>query len=161
MLFGRSDFINEIDLDYLLSLELTTIGINCQEFKTDIIAFLDKPMTHYAFDDIVIKLTRNYFKGKIKEPVIYYEAPNWNFTHDMVLWWLKEQGVKNVVLIGCADFIDNVHYNSNLKFNPSENNINSSINFIENFKYLNIYTLNPNSKLNIPRILIKDIKKLW
>jgi hypothetical protein len=57
-----------------------------------------------------------------------------------------------VILIGCADFENQEHYNSPELFTPCETNIKNSIDFIEsiNGKWFEIYKMNPKGVLNIP-----------
>lgn len=76
------------------------------------------------------KLTRPNIKGELDEPVIYYQAPRWEFTHDFVLWWLKEKQVKNVILAGAADFHTTKHYNAPALFKPSKNCRERSVDFL-------------------------------
>lgn len=162
MVFGRSLFLNEINIEKLLNLGYTTIGINNWEFKTDYTAFVDKKMADISeyFPGTCITLP----KYKIREPVIYFDE-KYNFTHDYVLKWLRGK-CRQVVLIGCADFIDNIHYNSSDKFAPSQSCISNSINFIENeaIQWFKILKMNPNSILNIEiwnenKYYIKETRK--
>lgn len=153
LIFGRSLFLNEIDINRLLNLGYTTIGINTQTFITDYVAFLDDRIFKVSNNFKGICLTRPKYFGQVREPVIYFDNNTWNFTHDFVLSWLKEQNVEEVILIGCADFIDNKYYHTDdLHFTPTENSTRNSINFIENeaSKWFKLYKLNPQGILNIP-----------
>ena len=81
----------------------------------------------------------------------------WNFTHDFILEWLKGK-CKRVILIGCADFIDDIHYNSEKRFRPSQNNIEQSIKYIESITEFKIFKMNKNGVLKIPTITYKEVK---
>lgn len=72
------------------------------------------------------------------------------------------QGVKRVILIGCADFVDGGHFDNKQPFKPSLACITASKNAIENIysNYLDIYTLNPNSLLNVKRTTEDDIIRI-
>jgi len=97
----------------------------------------------------------------VRPPFIHYEYNGWCFTHDYILHWLRYQKVKEVVLIGCADFENELHYNTDEKFKPCQLNIDQSINFIENqaTKWYKVYKLNPNGKLKVEVKRFKGIIK--
>lgn len=80
------------------------------------------------------------------------------FTHDVAISYAIQQRYKNVILFGAADFTD-IHYDNKTKFNRGEGISRQSINFIENVcsKFCNLYTINPNSRLNIGRISIERL----
>jgi hypothetical protein len=84
------------------------------------------------------------------------------FSHDFALSWCCMQGVKRVILIGCADFVDGGHFDNKQPFKPSLACITASKNAIENIysNYLDIYTLNPNSLLNVKRTTEDDIIRI-
>jgi len=115
------------------------------------VAFVDrfKNIDDLQLNPNTIALTRDL--NQVREPVIYFNNTQWNFTHDYVLRWLKGK-CKEVILIGCADFENQEHYNDNSKFLPCETNIKNSINFIENeaSQWFKIYKMNTRGILNIP-----------
>lgn len=124
-------------------------------------AFCDSAMLKIADSLNGICLTKKQFQDRVREPVIYFDNIWWSFTHDFVLQWLREQkNVKKVILVGCADFVDDKHYNSDLRFKPCTDNIQNSINFIENemTQWFKIYKLNPKGILNIPTVNFKNSK---
>ena len=147
LLFGRSPFLNEINIKKILKLPYTTIGINLQDFKTDYTTFLDKEMAflHESLPGTLITWSQH----QVRKPVIYYDYYECNFTHDYILKWLEDK-CTNVILIGCADFCNDGHYNSLAKFRPDINATKKSIKFIESISSLRIYKMNPNGVLNIP-----------
>jgi len=89
------------------------------------------------------------------------------FTHDMCISWAILKGYKNIVLIGAADFdtesyadIPNLVKYSPL-FNRDKGVQDSSIDAINNLytKYINIFTINDNSMLRVPRVTIDELYK--
>lgn len=156
LIFGRSPFMKQINIAELLG--FTTVGINyVDNIPFNYVAYCDKlKPADLKINPSSVILTHP--KNKAREPVEYYKYFGWRFTHDFVLSWLIYKA-KNVVLIGCADFDGDKHYNTADLFKPSEKNIQRSIEAIENYysKYYNLYTLNPKSRLKIPRITIEDL----
>lgn len=133
LIFGRSTFINEVDVQALLNLGHTTIGINSfsQHYKTDYVAYLDRPI---KCSSKVLTSNKRY-----------------DFTHDFAIEWCKNQGFDRIILVGCADFLPNhKHFDSLRVFSPSKKCIERSIKYIESICY-NISTMNPKSRLSIPR----------
>jgi hypothetical protein len=90
-------------------------------------------------------------KNEVREPYERFDETRWCFTHDYILRWLKGK-CKEVILIGCADFENQEHYNTPEKFRPCEQNVNQSIQFIENevTKWYTIYKANPKGVLKLP-----------
>lgn len=147
LIFGRSPFLNEIDIDKLLNLGYTTFGINTQEFKTDYVSFVDDCVAelHESLPGTLITQSRH----KVRQPAIFYDYYEGDFTHDYLLKWLHGR-CSEAILIGCADFLGNKHYNTEIEFNPAEECIKRSIKFIEGIKSIKIYKMNPYGVLNIP-----------
>lgn len=161
-----------------------TIGINQAAiiFNTEYLAFVDAPIKlHYNSihpntkiitqinhatekfqgDFLECYVPKDYDKdGPFKDDKYAYCG----FTHDMCLSWSVKQGFKNVILMGVADFSHNNTYlkefdkfvDSRKDFRHSDKMEAKSIKYINEVftKYINIYTINPESKLNIPRITI-------
>ena len=154
LIFGRSPFMNSVDINFLKNLGLTTIAINKHEFDTDYVSFIDIPMAevHEQFNGIIITQSRY----DVREPFIHYDEFSYDFTHDYVLRWLHGK-CKEVILIGCADFCNTKHYNSEEDFLPDEGAIKRSIKFIEGITDFKVYKMNPNSVLNIP---VKNLKNI-
>jgi hypothetical protein len=81
------------------------------------------------------------------------------FTHDYAISYCIHKGYKNIILIGAADFSGNTHYIKGDVFNFSEKLKRESKKFIEQVcsKRANIYTCNPESFLEIPRITLPEV----
>lgn len=166
-------------------LKYTSIGINQASylFKTNYFAFVDSDLKHYynvihpntKIITIPLNVTSQFdcecceiFTPKKDEDCLIKEGrlAYCGFTHDMCLSWAYSKGFKNVILFGVADFTkDNYSARCNnlfhckQEFTPADVAISSSANYINTVfsKYLNIYTVNPNSLLSIPRISLEDI----
>ena len=156
LIFGRSTFLDKVDIDRLLNLGYTTFGINTQNFKTDYVSFVDENMAdlHETFSGIIVTQSRH---KKVHQPAIFYDYYEGDFTHDYLLKWLHGR-CSEAILIGCADFCDNKHYNTEIEFNPAEECIKRSIKFIEGIKQLKIYKMNPEGVLHVP---VKSEEDLW
>lgn len=165
MIFGRSTFLNKINIIDLLNLKFTTIGINkVDNINFNYVTFVDKliykkrELKSFNVNAKSIIITRSI--NKVRSPYIYYDTMNWCFTHDYILEWLKTQkNVKNVILIGAADFENKEHYNTTELFNPQQSNIDTSIKRIESITEYKVYKLNPNGILNIPTITAEELKQ--
>jgi len=88
------------------------------------------------------------------------------FTHDLCISWAISNKFKNVVLLGAADFCADIYADINANvytpiFIRNDEVEHNSINAIENFysKHINIYAVNKNSKLKIPRITLEELYK--
>ena len=116
----------------------------------------DISVKYFTYKPITMNCKEPYNKN-----TLYYSG----FTHDVAISYAIQQGYKNIILVGTADFT-NVHYDNNTKFNYSEDYKNCSINFIEDVcsKWANIYTMNKNSLLNVQRITPNELiesYKIW
>ena len=80
------------------------------------------------------------------------------FTHDLAVSFAIQQGFKNVILLGAADFTKS-HYDNTWDFTYSENLKRQSVYFLSAVctKYCNLFTMNPNSVLNVLRITEREI----
>lgn len=147
LIFGKSDFINKVDIQKLLNLGYTTFGINDQQFDTDYVVFVDDYVAkqHEGLKGTIITQSRH----AVREPVVYFDNFSYNFTHDYLLKWLHGRCTR-AILIGAADFIDDKKYDSNHPFKPSINCIKRSIKYIEEIKDIEIFKLNPDSVLQVP-----------
>lgn len=147
LIFGRSPFLKEINIKEILKMPYTNIGINTQDFKTDYTTFLDEDTAflHESLPGTLITCSQY----KVRKPAIYYDYYECDFTHDYILKWLENK-CTNVILIGCADFCDDGHYNSLAKFEPDVGAVKRSIKLIENISSLKIYKMNPSGVLNLP-----------
>lgn len=147
LIFGKSNFINEVDIPKLLSLGYTTFGINDQQFETDFVVFVDDYVArqHESLKGTIITQSRHI----VREPVIYFDDFSYGFTHDYLLKWLHGRCTR-AILVGAADFIDDKKYDSNHPFSPSVNCMRKSIKYIEGIKDIEILKLNPNGVLKIP-----------
>lgn len=147
LIFGRSTFLNKIDIPKLLNLGYTTFGINTQEFETDYVSFVDDNVAelHENLPGTIITQSRH----KVRQPAIFFDYYEGDFTHDYLLKWLHGHCAR-AILVGCADFCDNKHYNTEIEFNPAEECIKRSIKFIENIKDIEIYKMNPDGVLRVP-----------
>ena len=84
------------------------------------------------------------------------------FTHDYALSYLITKGVKEVILLGAADFTDGCHYSNDREFVCSKTLQQKSIDFIRDCynTYLTIRTCNPNSKAGVPYVPIEELLKV-
>lgn len=147
LIFGRSPFLNEIDIDRLLNLGYTTFGINEQNFKTDYTVFLDDHIAslHKKCHGTIITQSRH----KVREPFIHYDNFSYDFTHDYILKWLHGR-CGEAILIGAADFYRHDHYNSEHKFLYHHECLPRSKKFIEGITDFKVYKMNPRGVLNVP-----------
>lgn len=147
LIFGRSPFISKVDTDKLLSLGYTTFGINNHGLKTDYTAFVDEAGVNMqeSMSGTIITQSRH----EVREPFIYFDYFEGDLTHDYLLKWLHGRCAR-AILVGCADFLTNTHYNSSEKFEPDEGAIKRSIEFIEGIKDFKVYKMNGRGVLNIP-----------
>lgn len=147
LIFGASTFLKEINLDKLLNLGYTTFGINVHDFKTDFVSFVDTCVAekHESMSGTIITQSRHV----VREPFIYFDNFSYDFTHDYLLRWLHGR-CTSAILVGTADFIDDKHYNSDLKFIYCESCKKRSIKFIEGIKDIKIFKMNEKGILNVP-----------
>lgn len=182
LIVGDSPFLGSLEshLSYLID-KYPTIGINniVTKHKINTHIFLDekfiflsnmypevKRVTLFLYGDAVLpkkELYNSYtfnFKMNTAEDIFLNEKLAWcGFTHDYAVSYAIMKGYKRIILVGAADFMDGGHYITNEKFRYSQKLKPSSKRFIEDIasqKAL-IYTLNPDSALDVPRISIDEL----
>ena len=155
LIFGKSEFIKQVDLQKMLNLGYTTFAINDHDFETDFVVFVDDYMAKRHSDLKGTLITQS--RHAVREPFIYFDNFSYNFTHDYLLKWLHGRCAR-AILIGAADFEGDKHYNSDIKFIYSENAKRRSIKYIEAIKDIEIFKMNPNGILNIPTVDIDVLK---
>lgn len=183
LIIGDSPFLGEVEgkLHYLLE-KYPSIGINnaIRKYNVTMHAFQDakfinltnqyqnvKTVTLYMYGDMIQKTNRETydsypfdFKNNTPDDILYSGRLAWcGFTHDYVISFCIIKGYKNIVLIGAADFTGNKHYLTEEEFKYSEKLKMHSKKYIEEIcsQRANIYTCNPNSFLDIPRISIDNL----
>ena len=104
-------------------------------------------------DNIPTQWFKYEFMGNSDKPYTGDILHFCGFTHDVAISYGIQQGYKNIILFGAADFSKH-HYDDNTKFTRGKGIETQSIRFIEDVfsKYANVYTLNPDSVLNVERI---------
>lgn len=165
VIIGRSEIVTPKILEIVRNIKCIKIAINQYLDFVDYIAFVDMPMSKFNGDKKALTLkcfnvdnSESYELQTSDLPIVDGKLKYCGFTHDFVLSWCVMRKVKNVILIGVADFCTDKHFDSNQKFNPSKSCVTDSINYINNLP-LNIYTVNPKSKLNVRKITIEELKK--
>lgn len=179
IIFGRSPYINEIK-EFIPELikKHTTIGINyfCNTFPdVDYVCFYDNIIPDVKHSTIITS-----YKNAEKEPrnLIYShpyelyhikkddgtfseEPSTLNFcvhTPSMALNWAYLKGYKDVVLAG-VDLIPNTKHFDSVKLIFPQESIDLARKHLETVvpKYLNVYQLNPNSYLKLPKISMEEL----
>lgn len=178
IIFGRSPYINEIR-DYIPNLinKHTTMGLNffCDTFpNVDYVMFYDDIKPKVQQSTIITR----YENLKNSAGLIYshpYELYNvrkngLEFSEDaatlhfcvhtpsMALNWAYLKGFKDVVLAG-IDLIPNTLHFDDDKPIFDNRTITTARHHLENVctRYLNIYQLNPDSDLKLPKIKMEDL----
>ena len=125
-----------------------------------------KVVTLYTYGDMIKPNKELYnsftfdFKKNTEKDLLKDRKLAWcGFTHDYAISYCIIKGYKNIILAGTADFIGGGHYATNEEFNYAEKLKGYSKKFIEEVctKRANIYTLNPDSFLSIPRIELQKL----
>ena len=106
------------------------------------------PMQGFQYET----LNKN-FKWNINDNIL----PYCGFTHDLAIAYCIKKGFTDILLFGACDFTSQ-HYDNSDKFKYSQKLRDNSLYFIENIctKYSNIYTMNPESNLQVPHITMKE-----
>lgn len=189
IIIGKSPIIDDVNIYTKLpdlQSKFHNIGINqiAIPLRTEYIAFVDKKaiisLKYIHLSTKIISIDKNAttsFEGDfyrsdhipLDKPPFYNNTYSYyGFTHDICISWAYKNNFKNIILVGVADFTENSVYSS---FTDGLPNMNSnfhyhndckakSIKFIENAqKYINIYTINPKSVLNVPRISLDLLLK--
>lgn len=179
IVFGRSPFIKEIKENIpTLIKKHTTIGINyfCNTYPdVDYVMYYDDIRPEVRNSTIITSF-RNAEKENadliyshryelyhvFKRDEDFSDDPQiLNFcvhTPSMALNWAYQKGYKDVVLAG-VDLIPNtLHFDDDKPIFGDESILRAK-NHLENVatKYLNIYQLNPNSYLNLPKITMEEL----
>lgn len=176
ILFGRSPFINEIkDKIPLLIENYHTMGINyfCDTFpEVEYVIFYDD-IVPTVKKSIVITDQKNADNEVVKNnrhELYYVKRDDWCFsdsdstlnlcihTPSMALNWAYQKGFKNVIIAG-IDLVPNTQHFDSCKLIFSDKAIKQAKKHLETVctKYLNIYQLNPNSYLDLPKISIDSL----
>ena len=183
LIIGDSPFLGEVEehLHYVID-KYPSIGINnaIKKYNVQMHTFQDAKfinltnqypdvttITQYVYGDMIQKEKRELYDSypfKIKEDTaedIFKDGRlAWcGFTHDYILSYCIMKGYKNIVLIGAADFTGKKHFLTDEEFKYSEKLKFQSKKFIEDIctQRANIYTCNPASILEIPRIEISEL----
>ena len=183
LIIGDSPFLGDIEeqLHYAID-KYPSIGINnaVRKYHVQMHTFQDakfinltnkypevKTITQYTFGDMIQKKNRELydsytfnFKNNTAEDLFLDGRLAWcGFSHDYIISYCIIKGYTNIVLIGTADFTGTKHFLTNEEFKYSEKLKFHSKKFIEEIcsQRANIYTCNPDSILEVPRV---DIKKL-
>jgi S-adenosylhomocysteine hydrolase len=179
ILFGRSMFINKIKKHIPdLIKKYDSLGINTfYESYPNInaVIFYDKTAAPTRqIDNLIITDRKNadtviHQKNKelyevvtnreefsIKQGVINF----YYFTSSMAINWAYLKGYKNVVLCG-IDLMNNLHFDNDFKSDLSDGVQAETKKYMENIctKYINLFQLNPESDLKIPKINIDNLLK--
>jgi len=179
IIFGRSPYINKIR-GYIPELikKHTTIGINtfCETFPdVDYVCFYDDIAPKVEYSVIITDIKnkdRNAADIIKKYPSELYniKKDDWTFSEDkktlhlcvhtpsMALNWAYLHGYKDVVLAGVDLIPDTKHFDSEKKIFPNES-IEVARRHLETVapKYLNVYQLNPDSYLKLPKITMEEL----
>ena len=180
ILFGRSLFIDKIK-NYIPELikKYDTLGINTF-YKTypdiDAVIFYDKDAApKEKIDNLIITDRKNISEVKHQKNVEIYEVitnrPEFSniqgilnfyyFTSSMAINWAYLKGYKNVVLAG-VDLENNYHFDDK-DFRPelADGVQEKTKRYMEQVcsKYINLYQLNPESDLKLPRLKIEKLIK--
>lgn len=183
VVIGDSPYLNEIPVVHFIAHKYKSYGINrvinkvrcTNQVATDlnIIANTSNKnkeipiLTLYAWGDFVkvkqkdLLNTFSYDFERDDKQLFKDNKLAWcGFTHDYVLSYLcTHTSYENIVLIGAADFIKGKHYSNSEDFTYGRILKDRSKYFIENVctQYKNIYTCNPDSYLDIPKVVIQDL----
>lgn len=189
LLFGRSPFINKIrgyipklienyhsvginsfcetfpsveytaffdDVPFRLSDE-TTIVTNIRYAQDKNRKFYEACINHKKAEYYLISRDKSRFSEDSKTLNFFYHTPT------MVLNWAYLKGFENVILAG-VDLVGGIGHFDNPKFIPNwkPQDLEDAREHLETVctKYLNIYQLNPESNLKLPKINIEELM-LW
>ena len=102
------------------------------------------------------EVVTNREEFSIKQGVINF----YYFTSSMAINWAYLKGYKNVVLCG-IDLMNNLHFDNDFKSDLSDGVQAETKKYMENIctKYINLFQLNPESDLKIPKINIDNLLK--
>lgn len=181
-IIGDSPFLGEIeDKIHYITEKHKIIGINnaIRKYKISTHIFQDmkfirltnsypevKTVAPYGYGDLIQKdnkeLLGSYtfnFKVNTDKDIVKDGKLAWcGFTHDYAISYCIMKGYNRVILVGAADFTGNRHYVTEEEFKYSEKLKYNSKRFIEEicFNKINILTCNPDSILEVPRVISYD-----
>ena len=181
-IIGDSPFLGEVeDKIHYITEKYPTIGINnvIRKYHISTHIFQDmkfinltnsysevKTVTIPAWEDMITKDNKELydsftfnFKINTKDELIKNNKLAWcGFTHDYAISYCIAKGYLRIILVGAADFTGNRHYLTDEEFKYSEKLKYNSKRFIEEvcFNQVNIMTCNPDSILEIPRVINCD-----
>ena len=183
ILLGDSPFLGEVQdkVQYVLE-RYYSMGINriITKFRTSSHVFVDPAwikMTNeyselfavslYQYGDLITKnckelynsYTFDFNKNNCNDLLRNNELAWCGFTHDYALSYLISKGYDDIILIGTADFTSGAHFSNPYDLKCSDKLKLKSKKFIEEIccKRATIWTCNPNSILEIPRISIDEL----
>lgn len=183
LIIGDSPFLGEVEnlIHYAVE-KYPSIGINnaVKKYKVQAHIFQDekfvgltnqyqkvKTIAPAWYGDMIQKKNKDLvgsypfrFKENTEDEIFFNNRLAWcGFTHDYAVSYCIKNGYENIVLIGAADFTGNKHYLTNEEFKYAEKLKMQSKKFIEEIctKKANIYTCNPDSILEIPRITLDTL----
>lgn len=178
LIMGDSPFLSTIEnkIHYVLE-RFPSIGINnaVLRYNVNTHIFQDekfikltskypetKTVTLYKWGDLINKqnkelldsYTYNFRVNKPEDLMLGGKLAWCGFTHDYAISYAISKGYERIVLVGAADFIEGKHYATDEEFNYAEKLKEHSKRFIEEVcsQRAEIFTCNPDSILNIPRI---------
>ena len=183
LIIGDSPFLGEVEDHIHYAIEkYPSIGINnaIRKYNVPMHIFQDakfinltnqyqdvKTITLYMYGDMIQKKKREMydsypfkFKENTADDIFLNGRLAWcGFTHDYAISYCIMKGYKNIVLIGAADFTGKQHFLTEEEFKYSEKLKFQSKKFIEEVctQRANIYTCNPASILEIPRVEINKL----
>jgi len=179
ILFGRSPFINEIrDKIPLLIEKYHTMGVNyfCDTFPdVEYVIFYDDILPKVKNSTIITneKNLEGESAALINEhthETYYVKKDYWSYSTDkrilhfcvhtpsMGLNWAYQKGFKRVILAGIDLIPDTKHFDSEKKIFPNQSIEEARKNLEEIApQYLEIYQLNPDSYLKLPKITIEEL----
>lgn len=180
ILLGDSPFLKEVGhLLYYVTDKYYTVGINgvIRKCRLDLHAFVDMnvvkwtnrypeipALTLVLYGDLIRKDNKTFIDTfAYKNDYVYKKDGKlaWcGFTHDYAISYLIDQGVKEIILLGAADFIDGKHYSNEYDFKRSKLLEDKSKQFITDCcnMYVSIKTCNPN--VNIKGVEYTPIEDL-
>nr|DAF63890.1 MAG TPA: alpha-2,3/8-sialyltransferase [Siphoviridae sp. ctgn638] len=186
ILFGRSMYINQIR-DYIPSLINRYHTIGCNQFVNifpnveNVIFYDDIPRLKVSEKNRIIADIRLIYNKKSRaygwlnshknkelylcrnNKFIFENGDNklnlFFHTPSMALNWCYKKGYKNVILAGIDLTSDTRHFDSSNNACWTEPKLLEARKHLEKVctRYLNIYQLNPDSDLDLPKISIKDL----
>jgi len=183
LIIGDSPFLGEIEGSLHYTIErYPSIGINnaVRKYAVSTHIFQDEKFVDLTnqykdiktvapswYGDMIQKKNKELigsypfkFKENTADDIVKDGVLAWcGFTHDYAISYCIMKGYENVFLIGAADFTGNTHYLTEEEFKYSEKLKEQSKKFIEEIctQRINIFTCNPKSYLEVPRVSIDTL----